>query len=90
MFWFAPRYRDGMGDGVEGIVTWWADALAFEAAEKSARRTPERLARETAMKKAEIAGFRHNRESLPPQSRWRARKQVGRLLHEFDSNLCGI
>src|SRR5690554_4392414 len=75
----APRYRDCMGDGagVDGISTWWADALALEAAEQAATRTPERIAREAVRKKAQIAEYRRNCEPLPPKTRWRARKQVG-------------
>lgn len=81
----------GMELDVEG---WWADALAADTpARPSLYRSaptvepvvePE-VDPETV--RAEIAAHRQERDPLPSKGKWR---EVGRLLHEYDSDLCGI
>jgi len=73
------------GDDINGTAHWWSDAVRDDE--------PGNVLPQASfmggMSKDKIAEWRAERRPLP-KSRGQARKDVGRALHEFDSDLCGI
>jgi 5-methylcytosine-specific restriction endonuclease McrA len=82
-------------DGINGIGDWWADALADDPspvvrskATHGKRVKPEPPPVDPDVRRTEIAQWRAEQKQLPPGGR--TRREVGRQLHEYDSNLCAI
>jgi 5-methylcytosine-specific restriction endonuclease McrA len=84
-------------DGVEGMTDGWSGAPEGPATKASPptrarmkRIPPEPPSVDPEERRAEIAQWRAERKPLPPKSKSQQRKDVGRQLHQYDSDLCGI
>jgi len=84
-------------DDVEGMTDGWSGAPEAPATmqrpptkARMKRIPPEPPAVDPEERRAEIAQWRAERKPLPPKSKSQQRKDVGRQLHQYDSDLCGI
>ena len=84
-------------NSVEGMTDGWSGAPEAPATKakpptkaRMKRIPPEPPAVDPKERRAEIAQWRAERKPLPSQSKSQQRKDVGRQLHQYDSDLCGI
>ena len=84
-------------DGVEGMTEGWSGGQKAPATKASPptkarmkRIPPDPPAVDPEERRAELAQWRAKRKPLPSQSKSQQRKDVGRQLHQYDSDLCGI